>query len=355
MFGWRKVFAQARKRVKNNDDVEVIVQEIGADKPGDIAAFGQYLHPDIAIIAAVTPEHMAAFGALDAVAAEELTAANFSKLAIINREDIDGEHFAKFLTNPNIFTYGDTDTAEYSFTEGDYSPEKGYNGYFTTPNSDKIEVPAIHVLGLHSLRPVTAAVAVAEQLDITPPEIIVGVGKIRAVPGRMNVLRGVEQALLIDDTYNSSPAAAVAALRTLYSLNVPARIAVLGDMNELGADSANEHTALGKMCDPNLLSWVITVGEQANKYTAPAAKQNGCQVASFATALQAGAYAHKVLEEHAAVLFKGSQNGIFLEEAVKMLLHTTDDEQNLVRQSEDWLEKKTAFFEQFEPEATDDD
>jgi len=93
------------------------------------------------------------------------------------------------------------------------------------------------------------------------------------------------------------------------------------------------------------LTHVITVGEEAAKYLAPAARTHGCHTVSFKSPLEAGAYVHKYLEEGTAVLFKGSQGGIYLEEAVKMILHSTDDEEKLVRQSPAWMAKKQKFFD----------
>lgn len=97
----------------------------------------------------------------------------------------------------------------------------------------------------------------------------------------------------------------------------------------------------------NELAHVVTVGDDARKYLAPAAMANGCQVASFNTALEAGAYVNKVLEAGAAILFKGSQGGVFLEEAVKIVLHSTEEESSLVRQSPAWLQTKREFFDKF--------
>jgi len=166
------------------------------------------------------------------------------------------------------------------------------------------------------------------------------------VPGRMNILRGVEDSIIIDDTYNSSPVAASAALQSLYSLQAPERIAILGSMNELGATSAAEHEKLGNLCDPNMLSWVITIGEEAEKYLAPAARSRGCQVKSFKRAIDAGAFAHSVLEKGAAVLAKGSQGGVYAEEAVKILC-VMSEESELVRQSPEWIKIKDDFFSKF--------
>jgi UDP-N-acetylmuramoyl-tripeptide--D-alanyl-D-alanine ligase len=163
----------------------------------------------------------------------------------------------------------------------------------------------------------------------------------------MNMLRGAEKTTIIDDTYNSSPLAAKSSIRTLYQLNVPQRIAVLGDMNELGTTSAVEHEEIGKMCEPNQLSWVITVGKESENYLAPAARSRGCQVKSFPDALSAGAFARSVIEPGCAILFKGSQGGIFLEEAVKVILHDAADASQLVRQTQEWMAVKNKFFSKF--------
>lgn len=345
---WLSVFAAARERIKEPTGVDVIVAELGADRPGDIEHFGTYLKPDIAVVTAVTPEHMEFFTSMEAVAQEELTAANFSQLAIINRDDIDGR-FASFLTNPNVDTYGTTGLAEYRFEVQDFTVENGYTGSVITPDFDQVIPATIKVTGEHSLRPAMGAVAVAAKLGLTPAEIAAGLELLRPVPGRMNLLRGVEGTTIIDDTYNSSPLAASSALQVLYSLQVPQRIAILGSMNELGALSADEHKKLGLLCDPNMLSWVITIGDEAEKHLAPAAKSRGCQVKSFKSAIEAGGFAHSVVEQGAAILVKGSQGGIYAEEAVKVLCMMTEDVE-LVRQSPEWLKIKEAFFSKFTKE-----
>jgi len=340
---WRAVFKAARKRIKQSPDVDIVIQELGTDKVGEIPHFGTYLLPYISVVTAVSPEHMEFFHNISIVAQEELSAANFSRLAIINRDDIDGS-YSKYLTNSNINTYGTSASAEYYYLNEDYSSDNGYSGKFVAPDWEDPLSLNIHVLGEHMIRTVVAAGAVAAKLDMTPTEIVSGLEKIRSLPGRMNVLRGADGAIIIDDTYNSSPLAAESALRVLYQMTVPQRIVVLGSMNELGETSQVEHETLGKLCDPTQLAWVVTVGEEAEKFLAPAAKARGCQVKSFKTALQAGAFVRGVIDEGSAILFKGSQGGIFLEEAVKVILHSTADEEHLVRQSSAWMAKKTTFF-----------
>lgn len=342
---WISVFRAAHTRIKEPTDVDIIISEIGADRPGDIAHFGTFLKPYIGVVTAVTPEHMEFFNSIDAVAQEELTAANFSEIAIINRDDIDSR-FASLLINANVDTYGTSGAAEYRFEIQDFDIENGYTGSVITPTFDQPISATIKVVGEHSLRPAMGAVAVAAKLGLMPNEINEGLKLLRPVAGRMNILRGVEDSSIIDDSYNSSPLAASSALQTLYSLQVPQRIAILGSMNELGATSATEHNNLGLLCDPTMLAWVITVGDEAEKYLAPAAKKRGCQVKSFKSSIEAGGFVHSVLERGAAVLVKGSQGDIYAEEAVKVLCMMGDDPE-LVRQSPQWLQIKEAFFSKF--------
>lgn len=340
---WIRVFRAIHTRINSPTDVDVIVQELGADRPGDISHFGTYLRPDIGIVTAVTPEHMEFFGSLEAVAQEELALANLSELAIINRDDIEGR-FANFLTNQNVDTYGTTAAAEFRIEVKDFDAEHGYQATLVMSGFSETYSADIRVVGEHSLRPVAGAMAVAAKLGMGPHEIVDGVEDIMPVQGRMNLLRGTEKSTLIDDTYNSSPASAEAALQTLYSMQSVQRIAILGSMNELGDTSAKEHEALGRLCDPSLLAWVVTVGDDAEKYLAPAAKGRGCQVKSFRSAIDAGAFVRSVLDEGATVLAKGSQGDIYLEESIKMLLHSTSDDHQLVRQSPAWIERKNNFF-----------
>jgi UDP-N-acetylmuramoyl-tripeptide--D-alanyl-D-alanine ligase len=343
---WMAVFRAARVRINEPTDVDVIVQELGTDRIGQLPHFGTYLKPDVAVITGVVAEHMEYFKTLDNVAAEELSAANFSQVALINRDDIDGKYAAD-IQNPAINTYGMSAAAEYRFEEEDMSLEKGFVGSFISPNAEPVK-SEVHVLGESGVKAAVAGAAVGEKLGLTPDEIAKGLAAVRPVSGRMNPLRGVEDSMIIDDTYNSSPSSAAAALTALYSFQAPQKIAVLGNMNELGAMVSEAHTQVGELCDPSQLAWVVTVGDNAKTYLAEAARKRGCQVRSFDNALQAGAFVHQVMESHAIVLFKGSESGVFLEEGIKIVLHETEEENQLVRQSNAWRVRKEKYFASFQ-------
>ena len=167
-FAWLRVFSAARHRIRHDTDVDV--QEIGTDKPGDIANFGTYLVPDIAVVAAVTPEHMEFFGTIEAVAQEELSVSDYSKFVLINRDDVEGR-FANFENNPNFSTYGTTGAAEYRIEQQSFTTDDGYKGTVFAPEFPQAFDIQVKVYGEHSLRPVMAAVAVAAKMGLTPAEI----------------------------------------------------------------------------------------------------------------------------------------------------------------------------------------
>ena len=350
---WHKVFSAARKRIKSpsSQEPQIIIQELGTDHPGDIERFSKYLAPNIAVITSVSPEHMEFFGSIDTVAQEELGAASFAEIAILNQDDISPDFF-KYVRNSNVSTYSSIGGANYNFIANSFSLIDGFGGKIQTPEYGEIDV-RVKVFGEHSLRPIIGAVAVSAKLGLSSQEIIGGLVSLKPIPGRMNFMRGVKESVLIDDTYNSSPAALEAAIQTLYALSAPSKIAIIGSMNELG-ESSFEHQKIGEMLDGISLSWVITVGEQANRFLAPAARLRGCQVYEAKNAIDAGTFAHKIMERGSLVLLKGSQGEVYLEEATKILLLNKEDENLLVRQDEKWKKTKDEFFSSFTEIAEDE-
>lgn len=116
IWAWLRVFAAARKRITQPADVDVIIHEMNASYAGSIAEYARILSPDIAVITAVSPSNMEVFPSVDAIAKEQLTAANISKTALINRDNIDGQ-YVEYLGNAAINTYGSEGVAEYRYEE----------------------------------------------------------------------------------------------------------------------------------------------------------------------------------------------------------------------------------------------
>lgn len=341
IIGWLRTIVAAHRAARAHHDIDVIVQECGIDRPGEMAAFASYLRPDITVVTAISPEHMEFFGDLDTVAREEFGLSSVSKLVIYNHDDIKPE-FAALAGDTSTASYGTDQNATYHLT----AVATLADGFHCTlshkgATSQPFIVP---VLGAHQLRVAAGAGAVALESGMEPAAVIAALQQLTPVAGRMQPLLGANGSLLIDDSYNSSPLAAASALQTLYSLPHRRKIAVLGDMNELGDTSEAEHQALGELCDPSKLTHLITIGAAARNHLAPAAKARGCTVSSFTTAPEATDLLRTLATSDTALLFKGSQGGIFLEEAIKPLLRNPADSAKLVRQSPEWQEKKRRFF-----------
>jgi UDP-N-acetylmuramoyl-tripeptide--D-alanyl-D-alanine ligase (fragment) len=343
VMAWLRVFKACKKRIKNPSDVDVIIQELGTDHPGEMEYFASFLNPDYGVLTGISPEHMEFFGSLDNVAKEEMTILNMSKMGLINQDDVDAR-YANLLTNKNVKGYGMLSGVQYQLKIDSFDIQKGYSASVVGPDGVNIAMD-VNVFGRHSLKALAAAITIAKEMNVPTEHIIQGVSRMHPVPGRMQLLRGYNDSILIDDTYNASPVSIREALRFLYEeINSPQKIVILGDMNEMGIESKKLHEDVGELMDGNHIDWLVTVGELTRKYTAPIAKERGVNVMSFDSALSAGAFAKSKIEKGAVVLVKGSQNKIYTEEALKLILHDIKDSRKLVRQSEPWLEKKAEFF-----------
>jgi UDP-N-acetylmuramoyl-tripeptide--D-alanyl-D-alanine ligase len=315
----------------------VVIVELGTDGPGQMEDFA-YIKPDVTVVTAVSEEHMEYFGTLDRVAAEELSVFDFSKQVLVNGDDIAGE----YLAGREFIEYSlRSEKAQYSAI----AKAKGLQGQkldVTLPNGSLST--EIRYLGDQGAKVTLAAAAVADLLGMKHTAISKGVAELEPFAGRMRVLPGIKNTTIIDDTYNASPLAVKAALDVLYGVRTGQRIAMLGDMNELGDYSREAHEEAGAYCDPKKLDVVVTIGKEAKKWLAPAAREQGCMVHSFDSPYDAGNYISGKLEKGAVVLAKGSQNGVFAEEALKPLLEDPTDAAKLVRQSPYWLTKKQQQF-----------
>ena len=120
-----------------------------------MAAFSRYLKPDLAVLTAITPESMKNFFTMEAVAAEEITAINMSKLGLINRDDIDGD-YARYINNQGIMTYGSSQIAENRIEPMSFDPKEGFSGrFYGTRVPDGFDIQ-VKVFGEQILRAVSS-------------------------------------------------------------------------------------------------------------------------------------------------------------------------------------------------------
>lgn len=158
----------------------------------------------------------------------------------------------------------------------------------------------------------------------------------RLPPGRMTIIPGIKGSTILDSSYNASKTSVLSALETLASYKNKRKIVLLGDMRELGKFAQGEHEGVAKMA-LEIADYVFTVGSLTKKYF-PA------EVKNFANSYEAGLYLKDFIKKDDVILIKGSQNTIFLETAVEMLMaHPEDADKLLCRRGEFW-DKKRKFI-----------
>lgn len=344
---WRRVFQAARRRIAEPPSVDIIVQELTVRQPGDMKEFARYLHPDMVIITSVSSESMDKFGSMDTLAEEYLAAGDMCELVVVNRDSVDSK-YAEYEHNPNITTYGSGDMAEYWIESEDIYGQNGTPVDIYGPEFDEPLATSAQLVGKSALMSALAAVVVGAKMGLQKDSIVRGVAAIRSLPGRMNPLHGIGRTLILDDTYRAHPERAIAGLQTLYDFDAASqRIAVISSFPDLGDVSRVEHEFVGGLCNPDLLAWVVVVGEEAAKYLAPAARKRGCQVKICRDAIQAGGFVRSVTEQGAVILVEGASPETYLEETTKILCNVTE-EPKLVRQGGEWAKIKRSFFDEFE-------
>lgn len=342
IFAWLKIFLDNSRQIRGQYPYDVVVVELGTDGPGQIAQFQRYLQLDYAVVTAIAPEHMEFFPDLQAVAKEELSVQKLSQRIIYNADLVDAE-FAGLIPEGSI-SYGINNKDSQYYLYNIFHSANGLEGDVRQGGEIILHV-AHEVVSEVQMYAVLATIVLGRELGLKPTQILEGIKAITPVSGRLRRLRGINGSMIIDDTYNASPEAVKFGLETLYKLDAPQKIAVLGNMNELGTMSAEAHKQIGELCDPAQLNLVVTIGPDANKYLAPAAKNKGCTVQSFDDPYSAGEYLQGKIEANAVIFAKGSQNGVFAEEAVKKLLADPEDASKLVRQSPYWLKIKQQQFQ----------
>ncbi len=330
---WQKIFKAIRQRTKTFD-YGAVVLELGADRPGDIAKFMRYLTPDIGVVTAVEPVHIESFKTIEAIFHEKSQLALGSRKTVLNVDDPRLMQLKKELHVP-VTTYGVG--GEVHFTKAEIT-SSGIKGELFL-GSESVTVQT-QVIGQHSLRALEAAAAVGQEIGLTPAQIKNGIETFTPVKGRMNPLPGKNGSTIIDDSYNASPKAVVAALDTLIQAK-GRKIAILGNMNELAEQAEDGHRQVGAAAAK--VDLLITIGDLAEKYLADEAHKNGLRtdnIKSFNSPFEAGDFVAGLLKKGDTVLVKGSQNGVYSEEAVKLLLADKKDIRKLVRQTPEWLKKK---------------
>lgn len=332
-----------------NSYPEYLILEVGVGKPGDIRKnVAPWLSPDIVVITRFPdkPVHVEFFDNVEKIIEEKSALAYALKkdgLLILNHDD-EKVYAVHTRANRRTVSFGVNENATYKATYASYINTKINGEEVTRGISFKLEhdghtFPIIlpNIVGMHYIDSILAALACAIELGCDLLESIKYIGEYTTPPGRLSLIEGVNQSMIIDDTYNSSPVAALAALGVLKEMKSKRKIAVLGDMLELGKFTEEEHHILGEKV-AKIADMLVLVGPRA-KFIQEGALENGFNIKelySFDGSITAAKFMVGAVEKGDLVLVKGSQ-GVRLERVVGAIMaHPELKGKLLCRQEKEW-------------------
>ena len=285
---------------------EFAVLELGAAREGDIRALAEIAVPEIGVVTAIGPAHLASFGSLDAIIrtkGELLDCLPPTGFAVLPGDDPILRQMADRAPCPVIFV-----------GEGDDNHVRAkrirasFEGLQFEMDGDEFDVP---VCGRHHLTNVLCAIAIAREIGVRPQSLAQGLSYFQPIEGR-SFLKTIGSWTVIDDTYNASPPSMAAACRMMKDLELPGtgqRILVLGDMKELGPTAAHEHEQIGTLAARLQIDLLLACGDHADDiaYGAERAGMAPHRIAAAPDIETAKAVLDCWLEPGDAILVKGSR------------------------------------------------
>jgi UDP-N-acetylmuramoyl-tripeptide--D-alanyl-D-alanine ligase len=246
-------------------DTEVAVCELAMRGPGQIAALAALARPRVGVITNVGTAHLGVLGSREAIAAakaELLAALPDGGVAIVPH----GEAMLAAALREGLLrlTFGESPAADAAVLHREPLPEGQRVRYRVAGEEREVVVP---LPGRHQALNVAAALAAAHALGLPLDDALAGIPAIRLQPWRGEVVELGGGAVAINDAYNANPASVGAALEALQERDVAGRrIAVLGEMAELGAEGPALHREIGEEAAARGVDVLIAVGEAAGPY-----------------------------------------------------------------------------------------
>jgi UDP-N-acetylmuramyl pentapeptide synthase len=321
-FGWLQNLLDGLLLIFFHSDYpEWLVLEIGADRPGDIQSVAKWLPVEVAVITRLpeVPVHVEFFSSPQQVVEEK--AALIDALVpegtlVLYADDARAQEMRQRAVGKHVITFGfnaDVDVRAQDFAiiykEGEGRRPVGISAQIIAGNAS-VPVQVFGTMGAHTLLPALAAVAVGRALGQDVASSVQALGRYMPPPGRMHLLPGIKDTTIIDDTYNSSPAAVSAALDTLlFAAPTGRKIAVLGDMLELGRHSVDEHRKLGAEV-ARCADLLVAVGFRARDIAQGAldAGMKEENILQYEDAGIAGEELAEMAQDGDCILIKGSQS-----------------------------------------------
>lgn len=294
---------------------QAAVIETGMNHFGEIEYLGAMVRPDIAVISNIGDAHIEYLGSRGGILKAKCEIFEHLKddgIAILNGDDA----LLDTVTLPQrIIRCGQSEHCQVRISD---ILDHGVNGITCTVTSEKdvyhLNIPAP---GEHMAYAASIAVAVGEALGLSKEEIIRGVAAYAPIGSRMHILRLSNGRVLLDDCYNANPQSVSAALEVLARTECERRVAVLGDMGELGDLTEQAHFNAGALAAMLGIDFVVAIGSKAVKI-ADGAAMGGAEVLHFATREEAMPTLREQLQPHTTMLIKAS-HAMHFEEIVKEL------------------------------------
>ena len=290
------------------------VVEMGANHPGEIAYLAGLACPDVALVTNVGPAHLAGFGDLNGVArakGEIYQGLRPDGVAVINRDEPYASYWKTLVGSRRIMEFGLDPNAEVSGRVLDPSR----NRFRLRIDGRDIDIE-LSLPGLHNVRNALGAAAASFALGATPETIRAGLERVSPVSGRMQQLSGRGGSTIVNDTYNANPASLQAAMNVVGAWQ-GARWLVLGDMGELGSDTAALHAQAGIQARQAGFERLFALGEQSRE-AAAAFGANGLHFEGMDELLESVTGTLATARDAPIILVKGSRS-MRMERAVAAL------------------------------------
>lgn len=330
----------------NWETYDIYLVEMGIDSPFPPKNMGyllSILKPNVGIFMNVAPVHSETFDPLiktkdpqkrrielkHAIAIEKgkmILALPSNGTAILNADEPEIAIFSQFTKAPSL-TFGSSASSSVQIIEMEYSATATIIHYVIQGQPHSITMENM-LLPEHYAHTFGAAICCGLSQNISPAVILEALQTgVHLPPGRATLLEGINDSTILDSTYNASTRPMLDMLTLLSKVPGKRKLALLGDMRELGNVSQQEHERVaqkaGEVCDK-----VFLVGPQMQSYVQPVLEKMDVPVQWCSNAYEAARLLQTVLKKGDVLLVKGSQNTLLLEIAVEKLMahpETADD------------------------------
>lgn len=344
---WLKVFFKwIRLVILPSAYPEILILEMGVDKPGDMKYLLNFIPVNIGIITSISSVHLEYFKNIEHIAREKgriIEKLPETGYAILNIDD-EIVWGLKQKTGAKVISYGFSDEAMVRASDPVYIYENericGIS-FKMNHEGNSLPVRLRNIIGKHQIYAALAAISAGIILKVNLVEILDSLEHLKSPIGRLNIISGREGSVIIDDTYNSSPKAVVSALETMAHMNPTRKIAVLGDMLELGEAEESGHKEIARKIfeiNPDIF---IAVGDRMKIAVKELERLKFSQdrISWFDNPSKAGDFVAAKIMDGDVILVKGSQS-MRMEKVVEKIMEDPDKARNLLcRQSEEWWKK----------------